>query len=316
MELKGIGIDVDDGRVHGNLEILAADLEFFARCGFDAVELTTTGLFFILNGTLHAQRARSISQLLKRFPFRYTLHLPDCLNLASSAFPALERNIFAACIEFAGLVGAELLVYHCGLSFLHVDSSEKRREAALAEVEALRSLAEAAQRSGILVTVENSDPEPGEVALISARGLGPDELRVLHPALYLDGVAEQVRRAGSPNLGLTLDPGHLFLAAQLTGESFLDSIERNAPLVRHLHLNDNFGRNSVSGHNRMEQALYGEADCHLPLGLGAIPLPEVLRRLASFSGYVIFEMRPEYRDFLPHSIAWLKEHVPLGPRSG
>jgi sugar phosphate isomerase/epimerase len=312
MEVKGIGIDVDDRRVRGDLGILARDLEFFAACGFDAVELTTTGLFFLFDGKLNAPRARSIRQVLKRYPLRYTLHLPDCLNLARSPVPALERSIFAACIEFAALVEAEVLVYHCGLSFLHLDSPEQRREAVEGEAEALGRLAEQAQRSGILLTMENCNPEPGEPALISARGLSPAELRELHPALYLDSVAEQVRRAGSPNLGLTLDPGHLFLAVQVTGDGFLDSIERNADLVRHLHLNDNFGRNAESDHGRMEQVLYGEADCHLPLGMGAIPLPEVIRRLRCFSGYVIFEMRPEYRDFLPQSIAWLREHVAEG----
>jgi sugar phosphate isomerase/epimerase len=312
VDVKGIGIDVDDNRVHGDLDVLAAELEFFAACGFDVVELTTTGLFFVFEGKLNAQRARSIRQTLKRYPFRYTLHLPDCLNLACSQAPALERSIFAACIEFAALVGAQVLVYHCGLNLLQLDSPEQRREAVEAEAEALGRLSEQARRAGVLVAMENCNPEPGEPGLIGSRGLGPAELRELHPALYLEGVAEQLRRVGSPNLGLTLDPGHLFLSVPFTGESFLDTIARNAPLVRHLHLNDNFGRNPGPGHSRMEQVLYGEADCHLPLGMGAIPLPELILRLRSYSGYVIFEMRPEYRDFLPGSIAWLKEHVAGG----
>jgi sugar phosphate isomerase/epimerase len=312
MEVRGIGIDVDDRRVRGDLGILAGDLEYFANCGLDTVELTTTGLFFVFDGRLNVQRARAIRRVLKGYPFRYTLHLPDCLNLAISPVAALEGSIFAACIEFAALVDAEVLVYHCGLSLLHLDSPEQRRQAAQGEAEALGRLAEQARRSGILLTMENCNPEPGEPELVRARGLGPAELRELHPALYLDSVGEQIRRVGSPNLGLTLDPGHLFLAVELTQEGFLEAIERNAGLVRHLHLNDNFGRNPGSDHGRMEQALYGEGDCHLPLGLGAIPLPEVIERLHSFSGYVIFEMRPEYRGFLPDSVAWLREHVAKG----
>ena len=53
MRLQGIGIDIDDARVNGDLQILDSELACFQSFGFDVVELTTSGLFFIFNGKLH-----------------------------------------------------------------------------------------------------------------------------------------------------------------------------------------------------------------------------------------------------------------------
>ena len=91
METRGIGIDINDDRVNGDLTVLQHDLDYFQECGIDVIELTTSGLFFIFNGKLHQKRAQSIDQVLRRYPFRYTLHLPDCLDLSNLANPKTER---------------------------------------------------------------------------------------------------------------------------------------------------------------------------------------------------------------------------------
>jgi sugar phosphate isomerase/epimerase len=309
MKIRGIGIDIDDRRVNGDLEVLRQELNFFQGCGFDAVELTTSGLFFIFNGELHMRRARAIEKVLRGYPFQYTLHLPDCLNLGRLSKPELEKRIFRSCLDFADLVGATILVYHTGQDYLYVATEADRKRAMELESSALAEMAEQAGSAGIMVTVENLNPHPGEAHFLADRGIPLERLRMLHPGLFPNAIGRQIEEINSPNLWMTLDLGHLFLAAALTGQDFLYTVGSQAGLVKHLHLNDNFGKNPSFLPSRMEQALYGEGDSHLPIGMGSLPIGECLQRLAGYSGYVIFEMRTEYRDYLPESIEALKKIV-------
>jgi len=309
MQLQGIGIDINDERVHGDLHVLRDELDYFRRCGFDTVELTTSGLYFIFNGDLDRERTRKIREVLSQYPFHYTLHLPDVLNLCNGPDPVLDLAIFSSCIDFAAAIGARVLVYHSGQNFYNLDSPERRAEAFEREGFALADLAAKARKSGILITIENTNPGAEELDLIEERGLSKEQIRLLHPALYLDAIGKQVERIAAPNIGLALDPGHLNLSVEITGDPFLSSIEDQAHLVRHLHLNDNFGRNSHPRYSRMEQVLYGRADCHLPLGMGSMPIKEILNRLGDFKGFIIFEIRPEYREYLADSIAKLHDYL-------
>lgn len=309
MELRGVGIDINDRRVNGDLGVLQRELEFFHTCGFDVIELTTSGLFFIFNGRLNMGRARAIEMVLRDYPFKYTMHLPDCLDLGRSSASQLEKSIFRSCLEFADLVGATIVVYHTGQDYLDVPSEVDRKRARAMETAALAEMSETAGSAGITVTVENLDPRPGEAHILADRGIPREKLRAIHPGLYPDEIGRQIAEINSPNLGMTLDFGHLFLAVELTGEDFLSAVEGQSGLIRHLHLNDNFGKNPPSVCSRMEQPLYGWGDCHLPLGMGTLPIQECLQRLSDYTGFVIFEMRPEYRSLLPESIKTLKELV-------
>jgi sugar phosphate isomerase/epimerase len=307
MEIRGIGIDINDGRVNGDLEVLQRELDYFQLCAFDVVELTTSGLFIIFNGRLHMGRAQAVDRILRRYPFHYTLHLPDCLNLGRKPDSELAKRIFHSCIEFADLVGAAILVYHSGQDYLDVASEHERKRAWEVETAALAQISEKARSAGITVTVENQNPHAAEAELLAKRGISREQLKLFHPALFPAAIGRQIEQINSPNLGMTLDPGHLFLAVELTGEDFLAAVEGQAKHIKHLHLNDNFGKNPSALYSRMEQPLFGQGDCHLPLGMGAMPIRECLKRLAGYTGYVIFEMRPEYRNHLPESIEALKK---------
>jgi len=309
LRIKGIGIDINDDRVHGDLHILRDELDYFYDCGFDTIELTTSGLYFILNGSLNWERTRAIHKVLTRYPFRYTLHLPDVLNLCNSPDLELDLAIFSSCIDFASAVEAQVIVYHSGQNFYNLRFPEQRAEAVERETSALVDLGAKAQKAGILITVENTNPGIEELSLIEKNSLSKEQIRHFHPALYLDAIGQQLEKIAAPNVGLTLDPGHLNLAVEITGEEFLTSIEGQAHWIKHLHLNDNFGRNPHPRYSRMEQVLYGRADCHLPLGMGSIPIQDVLTRLSHFNGFIIFEIRPEYREYLADSIAKIQDYI-------
>jgi sugar phosphate isomerase/epimerase len=309
MELRGIGIDIDDRRVNGDLEVLRRELDYFQACAFDVIELTSSGLFFVFNGKLHMKRARAIEQVLRGYPFHYTLHLPDCLNLGSLSEWELEKRIFSACMDFAELVDATILVYHTGQDYLDATSGDEIKRAMEQETAALAEMADRAKTAAMMVTVENQNPHPGEAQFLADRGIPKERLKVVHPGLFPDEIGRQIEEINSPNLGMTLDIGHLFLAVELTGQGFLSTVENQARRIKHLHVNDNFGKNPSPLYSRMEQTLYGKGDCHLPLGMGALPFRECFKRLGSYTGYVIFEMRPAYRDCLPESIRILKRMI-------
>jgi sugar phosphate isomerase/epimerase len=309
MELRGIGIDINDKRVNGDLEVLRRELDYFQACSFDVIELTTSGLYIVFNGNLHMKRARAIQSVLQGYPFRYTLHLPDCLNLGNLTEWKMEKRIFGSCLDFAEIVGATILVYHTGQDYLDVRTEADRKRALELETAALAELSDRAGSAGIMVTVENLNPRPGEARLLADRAIPRKALKMIHPGLFPDAIGRQIGEINCPNLGMTLDLGHLFLAVELTGQDYLTAVGSQAERIKHLHLNDNFGKNPSSPRSRMEQALYGQGDCHLPLGMGTLPIQECLERLADFAGYVIFEIRPEYRDYLPESIRRLKEIV-------
>jgi len=313
VQIQGIGIDINDERVRGDLHVLRDELDYFSHCGFDTVELTTSGLYFVFNGSLNRERTRAIREVLTRYPFQYTLHLPDVLNLCNSPDVGLDQAIFSSCIDFAATVEAKVLVYHSGQNFYNLESPDQRAEAVKRETSALADLAAKAQRSGILITIENTNPGIEELSLIEEKGLSREQIRLLHPALYLDAIGKQVEDIAAPNVGLALDPGHLNLAVEITGDPFLSSIEGQAHLIKHLHLNDNFGRNPHPRYSRMEQVLYGRADCHLPLGMGSMPIKEILNRLGDFKGFIIFEIRPEYREYLADSIAIVHDYLTVMP---
>jgi len=190
-----------------------------------------------------------------------------------------------------------------------LESPEQRAEAVERESSALADLAAKARKAGILITIENTNPGTEEIELVKEKALSKEQIRFLHPALFPDAIGKQVESIAAPNVGLAMDPGHLNLAVEITGDPFLSSIEGQARLIKHLHLNDNFGRNPHPRYSRMEQALYGRADCHLPLGMGNMPIKEILNRLGDFKGFIIFEMRPEYREYLADSIEKLHDYL-------
>lgn len=309
MKIKGIGIDVPDARIDGDMEALRRELEFFAACGFDAVELTVAGFYLIISGRLDERRAARIVAILAQYPFSYTLHLPDELSLASADDLRMEHSIFSACLDFAAQARVSVAVYHsglCGLAAAELKHAEERRAR---EIEQLRLLAQKASEHDILIAVENGDPSPAESAAVAERAMSGAEARSRRPALDPLAVAAEVEEVAHPNVGMTLDLGHFYLASALTGQEFLPTIDAVASRVDHLHLNDNFGRNPSREPSRMKQAIYGLGDCHLPPGMGSIPLREAFGLLSDFSGFIILELRPSYRLHFPEALGWVRSLI-------
>ena len=168
---------------------------------------------------------------------------------------------------------------------------------------ALQKLARIAGELGVVIGVENGDPHLWEYAVLQRAGVAPDALAQYHARLRTEAIVTQIEAVGHPNVGITLDLGHLHLAIRALGEDYLEAVSTAAPHVCHLHINDNFGKLDVGQDSEGYRLTYGEADLHLPPGWGAIPFAEALHRLADYEGDIVLEIKARYRDHLGEALA-------------
>ncbi|MGD9147344.1 MAG: sugar phosphate isomerase/epimerase [Anaerolineae bacterium] len=310
MNISGICINGDCAHFAGSLERLEEDLTYFQECGFDGVEISVDGLDAVIGGRLERSRLDRIRTITERFDFLYTVHSPGRMNLA---FPpqepggvpdlALEKAVFAANLECCAVIGAGVMVYHSGLIALHevahglrpLPDEEMLEAARLSEVSALSELLPLAAEYGVVVAMENRDPHPWEIATLLRSGRSPDHLLTFHSGLSIPHLVRQVNEVNHPNLGLTLDLGHLILAANVCGFDYLEAIRQAAPHVRHIHGHDNFGRLGSVFDDLHARIPYGDGDLHLPLGWGTIPHLDSLAQLVDYEGLYVLEIRPRFR---------------------
>ncbi len=156
---------------------------------------------------------------------------------------------------------------------------------------------------GVVIGVENGDPHLWEYAVLMRAGKAPEDLAQYHARMRASAVVAQVEAVSHPNIGMTLDLGHLHLATHALDDDYLEAISTAAPWVRHLHINDNFGRLDAGHDAEGDRLTYGEADLHLPPGWGSIPFAQAFDRLADYEGDIVLEIKARYRDHLAEALA-------------
>ena len=313
MHITGICINADGDHLGGSLAQLEADLTLFRQSGFDGVELSIPGLDVVSGGRLQRSQVDRVRAITERFDFFYTAHAPDQMNFAfpdmvagGEADLSMARDVFIASLDFCAAIGASVMVYHSGLIALHraaadlgaLPDDEELGRAREREVAALRDLAPLAAERGVLVAMENRDPHPWEVAALHHCGLPPGQLLKYHAGMSIPDLIAQVGAVNHANLGITLDLGHLFLAAKQCGFDYLEAIRQAAPYVRHLHVSDNWGRLGGLFDSLNHRIPHGEGDVHLPPGWGSIPHVEALKQLPDYEGYYVLEIRPRFHEHL------------------
>jgi sugar phosphate isomerase/epimerase len=115
----------------------------------------------------------------------------------------------------------------------------------------------------VIVAMENRDPHPWEAAVLVQNKLPPEQPPKYHAGMVIPELIRQVKEVNHPNLGITLDFAHLFLAANYCGFDDLEAIRIAAPYVRHLHGNDNAGRLGGVVSKSSDQITYGDGDIHV-----------------------------------------------------
>jgi sugar phosphate isomerase/epimerase len=298
-----LGFDVRGGAALASLRTRLADV---ARIGFSNAEISAKALAVIINGQLQPTRLAALKEAVAESPVTLTIHgsavsTARIGNLVDVTTPAQVAAVEAD-LALAAAIGAKIVVYHAG-QLRDPNGDDRALAAGMAhEREQLRRLGDVAARHGIRIMVENIDPV-GIYILRRAYGL------------RLDLIAEQVQQVNHPNVAMCLDMGHGYLASRYVGWDYLATIRQVAPLVGHIHLNDNFGRTKLDGDWDVNEYLaVGEGDMHLPPGWGAIPLEDVFRTPFPQDPAVILELRPHFAENAGEALATTKRLLELAPR--
>jgi sugar phosphate isomerase/epimerase len=314
MKMSGIGINVDDRTVDGRLSVLESYLRYVQDIAYDVGEVSIPGLDVVINGRLNPDRLKAVQQILTRFHLRYSVHAPGRANLAFGANRDLDFQVLEASLRFCNAIGARILVYHSGLQALDMartgtaalpdaDELARGRER---EIDGLRRLTPIASDLGVIIAVENLDPHLWEYGVLIRGGKRAEDLSAYHSRLLVPRIVEILQAVDHPNVGMTLDLAHLYLATQVLRVDYLDAIRQAAPWVRHIHVNDNFGRLDTGRDWEGERLPYGEGDLHLPPGWGAIPLREAFALLPNFAGDVVLELKTRYWEHFSEALVNLR----------
>jgi len=295
---------------------LASGLAVLREQGFALVEIEPTPFTVILDGELQPRQLARLVAVLEGAGLRFSVHGFGGLNLAYDPRHDLCRKIMRAQIELCRRVGADRLVYHSGLQALEevrignrgtLLSAGELEDGARREAAALRELGRAAADAGVVIAVENLDPHLWEHQLVQSAGLPDSDIDRHLARLRIGPIVRQLEEVDHPNVGMTLDVAHLYLAAHDREFPYLEAVSEAAPWVRHLHVTDNFGRLDTGRPGEGDRRPFGEADLHLPPGWGSIPFHEVFARLPDYRGDLILEIGPGFEDSLAEARSTVRE---------
>ena len=113
----------------------------------------------------------------------------------------------------------------------------------------------------------------------------------------IDRLVEQVKGVGKENVGITFDFGHAYIASKYHCFDFLESIELARPLIKHVHIHDDFGKLAGLDRRQINILSQGKGDLHMPIGWGEIPYREVFSRLNGYEGVLMLELEPRYMPY-------------------
>jgi sugar phosphate isomerase/epimerase len=289
--MLSIGSNINEVRVDGSLKALRRDLKAFLGFGLTAAEISVHGVDAIKCGRLDRRRTAEARSILDDFPFSYSVHCPNPLNLMNIDNNRLHREVLKASLEFSAEVGAEVLVYHPGRFLVeeefgvsgqvNLDDAEQQR---LLEAEALILQDVADAFPGVIIAMENARPY-----LFHSPYCYAERLQTLKT---------QVNRINRKNVRITLDFGHLQMSSRFYNLDPVAEVRAVAALIAHCHVHDNFG-NPVYHTEKLQthQIPFGKGDSHMPVGWGAIPFREIFAEfIDSYDGMLICELRGRYFD--------------------
>jgi sugar phosphate isomerase/epimerase len=306
MIVFNVGIDLTRQGGFTRLDQLEAELAYYQELGFVLLEINPSPFNLIVNGEVRRPQLANFLAVMGNFDFRYTIHAPDRLNLAYDPREDLCRRMMLSLFEICQALGASRLVLHSGLYALDdvrfglrrtLLTDEELAAGAQREVNILKKVAPQTAAAGVIIGMENCPPHQRELDILARFGLANSDLAKHHSRLRIPPIVRQLEAIDHPNVALTLDMSHLFLAANLLEFDYLNAVRTAIPWVKHLHANDNFGRLDRGYETLTERLPFGEGDLHLPPGWGIIPYHEALTLLPNYEGDLILEIKPQYRDY-------------------
>lgn len=248
------------------LSVIAAD-------GFDAAEICLSSCPLIIGGKLQQPVLDHMKDVLSRHNLRYTAHIGNNVNPRNPETLALHRATLLASVDACAALGMTPLTTHYEEWSMFTAWEDNF-------CNTMREVGAYAETKGVAVHIENIEVE------------------------YADKALDMILRIGHPNIGMTLDIGHLLLSANYFGYDMMAFVRRCAPYVRHLHVTDNTGDfetmrlTNFPLYNTLDMGYrftFGRGDIHIPPFWGAAPLDEVfgILRAAGYDGVFLCEYYAE-----------------------
>ncbi len=242
-------------------------LKGWEAAGFGMVQVTIAGRELLRDQGLLEAHAAALRANVALTGMGLILHAPGDLVTGARRDDAL----LAGALRYAEVAGAETLVVHGA----RVDGAERP----------LRRLGRRAGDTRVRVAVENAAPRyPGE------------ECESHDP----QAVGELVRRVGCEEVGMCLDIGHAYIAADRCGRDLAAMIEPLLDEVVLFGIHDNFG--ARSGAQRAGGIEPMRLDLHLAPGAGSVPWATLAPLLAAHPAPLVLEVHPGQRP-VPATLA-------------
>jgi len=282
-----VGMSLD--HTADSLQELGAAFDAFEKLGLDSVEMFLPTLGVVVGGAVRARQLAELRRICGDRPFAITAHGALSVNLGDPDSAALQRSTVRASLEVCGEVGAVVLVQHA----LHCRDEAGTIDRALGcERDALAALGDAAGEAGVTLAIETMFPDPGRWTPT------PGEL------------AAQIAAVEHPQVGACFDFAHAWLNRSHRPYDFLAEAAALAPLCRHLHLHDNFGRLPLfRTWSHGDAIMFGFGDLHLPPGAGTLPWDALVG--LPYAGTLVANLELDKR-WIPEwasAIAWTREWV-------
>ena len=262
-----------------NVSGFAARLDQMERLGLDTVELPFYSLDLLSGMTRDALRCRRLLDACRNRPFGTTAHLPLSINFFAEGKRALWHfDVFRAALDLAAEAGAQNAVIHTGMRKKGDPSGDA--DAYARQRGMLARAGEEGRARNCHICVENLFGWDGyETAL-------PGKL------------ADELNAVNHPFVRATLDFSHAYLRCAQGRANFIGEIARLAPLARHCHVHDSFGKpdDGMYFYRPSEAAAFGAGDLHLCIGRGDLPWDAALAACV-FPADAIFNIELDDRYF-------------------
>lgn len=273
MDKPQIGINLPGGS--STPQGLETSLRRITDDGFDTVEIGMDTFPLIIGGEVKADYVGWLKARLAQWPLRYSGHIGRNVDLRSDEHYELSKEILYRSIEICGELSMSPLTLH-----FEVESDSREIEERFYR-DHLAAAEYAAERS-VLLCVENIEVE------------------------RVDPIVRMIADLDHPNLRMTYDTGHGYLAAGYFGFDFLSSLRKALPLISHVHMSGNTGtfeplritnRPVYDTLPKGYRMAFGRGDIHAPPLWGTIPYHEILPLLKGYDGVFLCEYNSG--NFLP-----------------
>ncbi|NRP20183.1 endonuclease 4 [Ensifer adhaerens] len=280
MKHGAFGVGISAKNRAGDLTTLGEELDMIEALGVDLIELPTFDYDLVIGGRVRAPQLFALKTACAGRAVAYSVHGPLAINLMDGPTNTPRHiEVLEASLDVAAAVGAVHYVLHSGLT--HETQAAKIEDAYARQRELLAEAGELARARNLIICVETLFEYDGWKHASSPKRL-----------------AQEIAIVDHPHIMATIDFSHSYIKLDADGrrESFVEEIAALAPVARHLHVHDSFGRqDDLWAYTQSERLAYGNGDLHLPVGWGDIPWTQLLEACEFPEGVVFnIELDPRY----------------------